>query len=294
MTQATIFCSFITQDQEYQLFQAKDAEAAAERAELNTEIAYAESNTLTQVNQLLSQINLAAEQRPSAIIVEPVSGEAYERVARQALQAGIGWVLLNAQPPYLEDLRREFPKLPIASVMTNQGEVGRIQAAQFRALLPEGGTMLYVQGPFATETATERIESMQKGIKDARIRVHTAISDWTERGAEQSVAELLSLKGSHAFELDLVGCQNDSQAVGARRALERHRPEWARLPFTGCDGISSGGQEMVRNGRLAATIITPSNAGPAVNLIAEFLFNGQLPPPSLTLAPRSFPDVSML
>ena len=64
--------------------------------------------------------------------------------------------------------------------------------------------------------------------------------------------------------------------------------------ITGCDGLPEGGQRLVREGGLAATVITPSNAGPAVDLIAEGLRTQRPIPAEVTLKPASFPDLGAL
>ena len=47
-------------------------------------------------------------------------------------------------------------------------------------------------------------------------------------------------------------------------------------------------------GNLTATVIVPSNTGPAVRLIADALRNGTAVPEQLLLPPVSFPDVGQL
>jgi ABC-type sugar transport system substrate-binding protein len=85
-------------------------------------------------------------------------------------------------------------------------------------------------------------------------------------------------------------------AVGAGRALEASstRPDLARLPRTGCDGLPDGGRRLVDMRRLAATVITPSNTGPAVDLVARALKGAQAAPPEVTLAPTSYPTLEEL
>ena len=90
-------------------------------------------------------------------MVETVTGEGLERVARNAADAGVGWVLLNRRVTYLDELRSTHPALPLSTVGTDQAEVGRIQGRQLRALLPGGGPVLYVQGPPDTSVAQERL-----------------------------------------------------------------------------------------------------------------------------------------
>lgn len=295
MARRKLVASFITRDQEFQVLQAEDAKRTAKEAGYDMEVVFADGRAITQIKQLFEFITLPAERRPAAILVEPASGDVYERVARNAVRAGIGWMLLNSQADYLDELRRNHPKLPISAVMTDQLEVGRIQAQQYLRLLPRGGEMLYVkQGPFSTTAAAARFEGMQERMTGSGVRIHLTQCDWTEAGAEQAVVGWFRMNKTKNVHLDLIGCQNDSQAVGAYRAFQRHRPEWATLPYTGCDGLPDGGQQLVRNGRLKATVITPSNSGPAVRLVAESMTTHLAPPPLQKLQPRSFPEVSAL
>jgi ABC-type sugar transport system substrate-binding protein len=71
----------------------------------------------------------------------------------------------------------------------------------------------------------------------------------------------LSLSTSRQLNVSMIMGQNDDMAFGARRAFEelsdaQERDRWL-LPFTGCDGVARSGQEWVRQGRLAATVISP-------------------------------------
>jgi len=191
-------------------------------------------------------------------------------------------------------LRKEHPKLAISVVTTDQLEVGRIQGRQFRALLPRGGSVLYVQGPPDTSAAKERLQGMQEAIVGTQIQVKVLSAEWTEPSAEKAVVAWLRLKTSEGFHPGLVGCQNDAMALGARKALTSQRKEWGRLPFTGCDGLPEGGQRLVSAKQLSATIVVPSNAGPAVELVARHLRTGEPLPPRVVLAGRSHPPESAL
>jgi ABC-type sugar transport system substrate-binding protein len=281
-----IVASFLSKDQEFQVLQAEDARAVAARRGLDIEILYADMNAIEQIQQLFKFIYAPRDERPAAIVVETVVGEGLERVARNAAQAGIGWVLLNGKVAYLRDLRERYPGLPISTVAGDQLEVGRIQGRQFRALLPKGGAILYLQGPPDTTTAQDRYQGMCETTEGAGFDVKVVSGRWTEASAEKAIQGWLRLRSALP---QLVGCQNDAMAVGARRVLLAQGAGWASVPFTGCDGLPSGGEKLVRERALAATIVMPSNAGPAVDLVANALETGQPAPPELILAPRSLP-----
>jgi ABC-type sugar transport system substrate-binding protein len=289
MSRPRILASFLSKDQEFQVMQAADAQVAASRAGFDLEVIYADQNAVQQIHQLFKFIHAPAEERPLAIVVETVVGEGLERVARNAVRAGISWVLLNRGVTYLDSLRREYPQLAIAAVSSDQLAMGRIQGRQFRALLPKGGNVLYVQGPPDTSAAQGRLQGAREIVQGTGIQLRSLEADWTEAGAEKVVTNALRLKTADTLKPDLVGAQNDAMAVGARKALVALRPDWARVPFTGCDGLPEGGQRLVKVKQLAATIITPSNAGPAVDLVARWFKTKEQPPPQVVLNPISYP-----
>jgi ribose transport system substrate-binding protein len=288
MGKRRLVASFLSEDQEFQVMQAADAKLAAARAGLDLEVLYAENNAVLQIQQLYRFVHAPEEERAAVIIVETVVGEGLERVARNAARAGIGWVLLNRKVGYLESLRQEWPRLPISTVGTDQLEVGRIQGRQARAILPKGGSMLYLQGPADTSVAQERHEGLQQAIAGMKIETKVLDAEWTEESAEKTVVAWLRLRTSESFHPGLVSAQNDAMALGARKALLAQRQEWSRLPFTGCDGLPEGGQRLVDTKLLAATVVIPSNAGPAVELVARFL-KGEPAPPQVVQTPLSYP-----
>jgi ribose transport system substrate-binding protein len=286
---AKVVVALLSERQEFQLMQAAEARECAARAGLEIDVLFAEDNAVLQIHQLFERIHAPEAERPAAIVVQTVTGEGLERVARNAVQSGIGWVLLNRKVTYLDALRRERRDLPIASVSVDNEEVGRIQGRQLRVLLPQGGRVLYLQGPADTSTAKERLLGAQKGVAGAGIELKVLRSDdWTAGNGEKVVTTWLRLKTSEGCHPAAVCAQNDTLAVGARRAILAHRPEWSQLAFTGCDGLPEGGQKLVRTGELTATIVTPTPAGPAVTLVARALA-GEKVPAEIWLTPHSHP-----
>jgi ABC-type sugar transport system substrate-binding protein len=154
--------------------------------------------------------------------------------------------------------------------------------------------VLYVQGPPSTQAARERLEAAQAGLEGAGVELKVVPAEWTEAAGESAVKAWLRLKTSDLFRPDVVGGQNDALALGAQKALRAQRPEWSGVPYTGCDGLADGGQRLVRIGQLAATIVVPSCAGPAVELVDHVFESGEPPPPSVIVLPQSFPPVDEL
>ena len=285
---AKIVVSLLTEKQEFQRVQAEEARAAAARAGLDAEIVWAENNPVVQVQHIYQVVNAPAGTRPVAMVVQPAAAAGLETAARAAVQAGIGWVLLGDRDAMLDPLRREFPGKLVASVATDNQEIGRLQARLFRALLPRGGTLVYVEGPSFGVAALHRRKRMQEGLAGSGIETAKVLSgDWTGASAERAATLWLRL-ALQVPRPDLVGSQNDEMALGVRKAISALRPEWTDVAYTGVDGLPGGGQRMVREKTLNATIITPPPTGLAVELVARAL-RGETVPPSTLMPPRIFP-----
>ena len=130
--------------------------------------------------------------------------------------------------------------------------------------------MLCVQGPAKAAATALRLDGLKAALGTG-FELRSVNGDWTEAGGEKAVTSWLRLKTAEAFKPDVVVCQNDSMATGARKALRDHRGEWSGLPLLGCDGLPEGGQKQVAQGSLAGTVVTPSNTGPALELVARWL-----------------------
>ena len=291
MGKLRILVSLTTDDNDYQIEQANSAEIAATKFGVDVQIIYAGNDAISQSTQLLKHIQAPQAERPSAIVFEPVGGTALPQVARAAVSAGIGWAILNREANYVAELKRAG-KAPIFSVSSDHVEIGRIQGKQFAALLPKGGSLLYVQGPSENSAAKERTTGMME-TKPANIAVTTLKGQWTEESAQRSVRSWLKLTTSQKAVIDAVGAQDDSMAMGARRAFEElpeaDRERWLKVPFTGCDGLPKTGQAWVRSGVLAATIFVPPNAGQAIEMLVEGMLRGRAVPERVLTPVNSVP-----
>src|SRR6202790_5066149 len=138
-----------TDDNDYQIEQSESAEQAARKTGVDVQIIHAQNDAINQSTQLLKAVQSPKELRPDAIIFEPVGGTALPQVAKAAVSAGIGWAVLNRDAAYISELRQSS-KVPIFGVSSDQVEVGRISARQCAALLPRGGSIIYIQGPSAS------------------------------------------------------------------------------------------------------------------------------------------------
>jgi ribose transport system substrate-binding protein len=296
MKKLKFLISLPTSKNDFQLAQAFSAEQVARKRAIDLEVVYADNDAVQQSTQILKAIQLPVGKRPDAIVIEPASGTALPQVARAACAIGIGWAVLNRAPDYISELRRTSTA-PIFSVSADHIEIGRIQGRQFAALLPSGGSILYIEGPSHSSSAKNRTLGMLE-TKPSNIQVATLKGQWTEESAWKAVRSWLQLTTSRRVALDLVGAQDDSMAMGARKAFQEIADEengrWARLLFSGCDGLPTTGQAWVRKGLLAATISIPPIAGQAVESLLEAIQNGTTPPEYSSTASSSIPPLDAL
>jgi ABC-type sugar transport system substrate-binding protein len=295
MKRLTFVVSLTNNDNDYQQEQASAAEKAARRLGVDLKIIHADNDALAQSQQLLHYVQDSSVVRPDAILFEPAGGTAFPQVARAAAAAGIGWVVLNHEVDYVHELRRTF-KVPVFAISSDHQEIGKIQGQQFAALLPDGGTVLYIEGPANSSAAKDRTAGMMK-TKPANIIVKSMRANWTEESAHRTVSSWLRLRTSLESRIDLVGAQDDSMAMGARKAFhelgEGDRARWMKIPVTGCDGMPKTGQAWVKSGTLAATIFIRPNTDLAIEMLVE-AFKGSALPENKVTAPESVPGLAEL
>ena len=297
MKRLRFLVSLTTRDNDYQLEQASAAQQASRRLGVDLEILYADNDAITQSTQILKAIQVAPELRPDAIVFEPVGATALPQVARTAVGAGICWAVLNREAEYLAELRKTS-RIPIFSISSDHKEIGKIQGQQFAAILPRGGSMLYIQGPSENSAARDRTTGMHSALP-SKIQVTALRGQWTEQSAYKSISSWLRLNLAHKGGIDLIGAQNDAMAVGARKSFEdvanlAEREQWLRIPYTGVDGLPKTGQSWVRAGTLKATVIVPPNAGQAITMIVDAMKTGSGVPLHSYTIPSSFPELEKL
>jgi ribose transport system substrate-binding protein len=292
-----VVLSLTTRDNDYQAEQAAAALEMAGRLNLDLEILYAENDAILQSQQLLNIIQSNSVSHPDGIVFEPVGGTAMPQVARACAAAGIAWVVLNREVDYITDLRRNY-KVPIFTISSDHEEIGRIQGRQIAALLPKGGSVLLIQGPAENLAAKQRTTGMYE-TKPVEVHVKLMKGNWTEANSCKIVNSWLKLSTSQQAGIDIIAAQNDAMAMGARKAFQElpdaaQRQRWLALPHLGIDGATKTGQAWVQRGLLNATIIVPTNAGKAIDMLSHALHTGNVPPEKTLTTPRSYPAVEEL
>jgi ribose transport system substrate-binding protein len=296
MKRLNFVVSLTNDDNDYQQEQAAMAEKEGRRLGVDLKVIHASNDPLVQSQQLLQYVQGPAAAKPDAIVFEPAGGTAFPQVARAAAAAGIGWVVLNFDVDYILELRRQY-KVPMCAITSDHEEIGNIQGQQFAALLPNGGSMLYIEGPNNSLAAKQRSIGMNRS-KPTNINVKTIRANWTEESAYKAVNSWLRLQTSQQSRIDLVGAQDDSMAMGARKAFseiaEPDRARWMKIPVTGCDGMPKTGQAWVRNGSLAATIYMRPITDLAIEMLVQAFRSGAMLPERKVTAPESIPSLAEL
>jgi ribose transport system substrate-binding protein len=287
--------ALITHDNDYQRAQAASAESVARKLGLELEITYAKNDAVYQIEQILTAIQ-RRDHGIGIVIAEPV-GTGMLNIAENAAKAGIAWSILNREVDYLGTLRQKY-SVPVFEVSVDQVEVGYVHAQQIAAIVPGGGSVLYITGPSSGTTAKLRADGFL-AKKPANIELKTIRGNWTDESGQRAVSSWLKLSTSRSAGFCAVVSQNDAMATGARRALNEisdsaERANWLNMPILGCDGLQETGQQYVRRGILTATVTTPAVAGMALELFAKWKAH-EAPIPERSLVPStSFPTIAAL
>jgi ABC-type sugar transport system substrate-binding protein len=283
-------------DNAYQHEQGVVAKSTGEHLGLDLQVIQANDDSITQSQQLLEIIQSRPEHRPSAFLVEPVTATGLRRVAEAAVAEGIAWVISNSDVDYVKQLRKST-RVPVFIVTQGQYEIGRLQGQQLAALLPQGGSVLCIEGPSMSSVAVQRHEGMES-VKPRNVQLATLRSRWSEESAYQSAGAWLRLATSRAEKFDLVAGQTHELALGARKAFQNiDNPEqqkrWLEVPFIGI-GISSHVKPLVDGHVLAAAVVTSVTMELALTLLARAIESQAQPPERSIVAVSSYPELEKL
>jgi ribose transport system substrate-binding protein len=296
MKKLRFLLSLTNDENDYQIEQASAAQIAARKLGVDLEIAYAGNDGIIQSQQLLNHIQSSSAPRPDAILFEPAGSTALPQVARAATSMGIGWVVLNRVVDYISELRC-LHSVAVFAVTSNHEEIGRIQGRQLTALFPGGGSALYIHGPSEHAAAKQRHFGVLETKPDT-LQLRVLKAHWTEESACKVVSSWLRLSTARDMQIDAVCAQDDSMALGARKAIDAlpndQRERWLKLPFLGCDGLPQTGQAWVKRGLLTATVFIPANAGDAIEMMVKAIATGNQPPERTFTAAKSVPSLEEL
>jgi ABC-type sugar transport system substrate-binding protein len=281
----------------YQFLLKKETEAAGRTAGLETRFWFSENSVAHQARELYAVLH--SDPKPIAVLVIPVQETSLVRLAGEAAADGIAWFWLNRAPSDHAATRARYPGAALSYITPDQLEAGRIQGRQCRLLLPRKSQIVYLQGRASNSSAIDRNTGFRETLAGLPIEVLVTLDgNWTDVDAERVLTNWLRIMLPTGLQLDMVVCQNDGMAAGVRRGLERlagetQRPEVARVPLLGIDGLPDIGQKMVDEGALKATIVMPLTGAVAIEWV-KHAQNGRLPPAVIALPPTSYPDEARL
>ena len=284
-------------DNMYLREQTQVAKTTAERLGIELEVVSAAMDPVLQSQQLLKFVQGQAECRPDGILIEPVSATGLPRVAEAAVAAGIGWVVSNAQVDYLGTLRANA-KVPVFLVSQDHVDVGRIQGRQIGALLPGGGSVLYLRGPAMSSIACRRFEGLENA-KPKNVEVKSLkVQGSTAEAAYNTVSSWLSLSTGKPDGTHLIFSQNGDFILGARKAFETNaagteRKKWLALP---CAGVGIPGQikPLMDQGVLQAAVLTSLTMDTAIEMLAQAMKQKSQPREQTFVDARSYPAIEDL
>jgi ribose transport system substrate-binding protein len=290
------FVLSIPSDTLYLRAQTAAAQSVADRQGIELEILNAGMDSVAQGQQLLDLVLSKTRPHPAGILVEPVSAAGLPRVAEAAVAAGVAWVVSNAHVDYLTALRRKA-KAPVFQVSQDHVEVGKIQGRQIGAILPGGGSVLYLRGPAMSWWATRRLDGLEqskpKNIEVKALRVIGSSAD----NAYAAVCSWLGLTHPKPESVRLIVSQNADFAQGARKAFETtsvaERPKWLAIPRAGV-GVAERSRPLVDQGALCASVVTSLTMDRAVEMLARALADGSQPPEHTFVEAYSYPSVEDL
>lgn len=277
--------------------QTSAAEAAARRLDMELRVLAADMDPILQSQQLLALVQAPESERPNAIVLEPVNATALPRVAEAAVAAGIAWVVSNAQVDYISKLRRKA-NAPVFLVSQDHLEIGRLQGRQIAAVLPHGGSVLYVRGPQMSSIASRRFEGLERGKPQNAEVKSVKVQGSTADNASAAVNSWLSLSTVHADATDLIVSQNVDFIFGARKAFEAkaaesERAKWMAIPCLGA-GVSSQLKSLVDNGTLRAAVLTSLTMDKALDALVQAIKKGSQPPEHTFVEAHSYPSLDDL
>lgn len=277
--------------------QTAAAKSTAQRLGVELEIVSAEMDAVAQGQQVLKYVQANPSSRPDGILLEPVTAAGLPRVAEAAVAAGIGWVVSNAQVEYVPALRKKT-KAPVFLISQDHLEIGRIQGRQIAAMLPQGGSVLYLRGPGMSSIASRRFEGLDSA-KPKNVEVKSLkVQGSSAENAYTSVCSWLTLSTVRPEATQMIFSQNADFVFGARKAFELNtnepdRSKWLALPCAGV-GVANQVKSLVDQGVLCAAVLTSLTMDKALEMLVHGMKTGTQPPEQTYVEAVSYPSLEEL
>ena len=265
---------------------------------LRVEVHHALGDEKRQMQQM--EEGRLAQPHPDLFIVIPINKEDVYTILSQIVSAreDVTCVFLHQPLTRMHLAAREDHKGRLFSVSADQKEIGRLQARQFAAMLPDGaGDVLYVQGRQNSYATAQRMLGLLDEVpRTAGVKVNgqRVFGDWSSGSVKPALEGWKQLGGKLEW-IQAAGAQNDDMAMGLAALLTT---EGCSVPVIGVDGLEPG-RKAVADGTLAATVVQPLGVGHALRLFRDLHVGAReadlIPADgNVVLPPESYPTLDKL
>ncbi len=237
---------------------------AALNPNINLTIYDANYDVQNQIQQMEKLISDSLD----IIIISPIQSKPITAVVKKAMNLGI---------PVLVVDRKTEAQTYTAYLGADNIEVGRNAAKRLMSgNLQDSIRIVEIKGLAGSSPAQERSSGFSQIInrfKNARI-VHQIEGDWEKESIQEKLKQFLTQDN----EVNYVFAHNDRMAMGAWEVARDLGLE-NTISFIGVDGLNgtNGGIQMVKDGKLEATILYPTGGDEAIKL-AKRIVNGEKVP----------------
>ena len=249
--------------------------AAAKHPNLKLVVKDAENDAQRQradVEQFLAD-------RVKAIIVSPKDAQTLTEPAAKAFDAGIPVVVVD---------RPLVGGKYTCIIRPDNKQIGAAAAKWLAGRLGGKGKIVEIKGPVDSIPNQQRHEAFRAALRDPGYRfVYENCVDPPNVTAEKLMGEALG----RVAQIDAVFAYSDEAAHAAYQAAKLAGREKGLL-FVGIDALPAGGQALVSQGILDATLLRPTGGSEAVEAAVKLLA-GQTVPKEVTLPTRLFTKQSV-
>ena len=172
-----------------------------------TEVEFLNANG--DANLQIDQIYGAIDQKPAALIVLAVDGDAVIPAVEKANASGIPVIATN----------RDLNGGKFAKVMSDERQAGRLQGEYMAKHLPPDAKIVYLMGESSQSSAVQRWEGFKEACLDKRRDIQLlakADGKWNESEG----IKYMTLWMQVFPKIDAVIAGNDNMALGAMKALK--------------------------------------------------------------------------
>ncbi len=215
-------------------------------------------------------------QKIDLLIISPNEAKPLTPVVRRAFESKIPVIVLDRE---IEgDTYTTF-------IGANNREIGKAAGEFAGKLLGGKGDVIEIKGLPGSTPARDRSDGFREAIAafpGIKI-IHDPVANWLR---EEAMSQMEAALSAHPH-IDLVYAHNDPMAVGAYLAAKAKGRD-AEMKFIGIDGLPGldGGEQAVKDGKLAATFVYPTGGTEAVDMAAKIL-KGETVPHRVTLPTRT-------